>query len=778
MTRPFASLFAVMPGQDVRKTAIAATKAGYAVVPVEPGGKRPVCTLNTRERAAAGAGHRCGVHHYITDPAVADRVFKRLDKYDGEHINLGVVAGPSRLIVVDADNYAGVMAFAWDMVDGMDDAAYVGYSPTVRTPGVKEEGDKWRHKDGGHFYFNLPDGVDLGWEVTGTIVDPSGYDIRWGMSQTLVPPSTRVEGGYQAMSDMPDAPEWLLTRIRNHIAGVITRRTERQSRGTHDGVSAWASEITWEELLTHYGWSDSGKPDKCGCTIWTKPGGGTTSFKSATAHEDTCPEWDNDEGHGPLHMWTTEPPAELMKYVEAGQQTITKLQFVAAMEHAGDVSAAMTALGIGTIGSDQLEWLNHLGDEPEKGESQSPPLDMGISETGTSGFWVGEDDGVEDLIVERSKQLYVNRRASEYLSHRTGMDGPELTVLSSIELDDDADPIAPSVSPRSDGVDLLYRGRVNTIFGPSEAGKSWFTLACVLSTVRAGGRAMVVDMEDDQAGFKARLKTVGTTAAEAQSISYIRPWSMITTSMRAEILERAKDTDLIVVDSLDAYCALQGMDSNHAISIREAGSWLKSIAIAADTAVLLVDHSSEKGEGPAKLQMGSSAKKQHIDGSTFRADRLTLWRPGPEKCRTMIMAGKDRHGWAKAHAHFRNPTAEWGRMVELTMQATVTDKGEWVSELRLAVPPTFEEVSGNSESELLSVEDRIIDFLRAQPPEKWHTRTAVYTAAGDKNGRSPVIVEALARLVEQKVIEHQLAQFRNGRTGDEYRFSRLDDKEK
>lgn len=73
-------------------------------MPVRPGGKVPLCTLNARELKAAGADHDCGVKHAITDPSVASRVFRRMAKGCTERLNLGIVAHPSRIITVDADN--------------------------------------------------------------------------------------------------------------------------------------------------------------------------------------------------------------------------------------------------------------------------------------------------------------------------------------------------------------------------------------------------------------------------------------------------------------------------------------------------------------------------------------------------------------------------------------------------------------------------------------------------------------------------------------------------
>jgi hypothetical protein len=779
VSRAFITLVGITPDQDITKTAVALTRNGYAVVPVAVGGKRPVCVLSSREAGQAGADHPCGASHAITDDKEARKVFTRLCK-NGDRYNIGIVAGPSRLIVVDADTSESVEAFLamWSEAEG--DPSLKCHTPTVRTPGMVNDQGDWVHKDGGHFYFEVPDGVDMAWDVKSVMRAPGGLDIKWGNSFVVAPPSVRPEGRYVPTGDVLTAPQFLVDMIGEHLSAITERRLARSTLTANDDVAAWAVATPWDDLLEPYGWTNTSKSDNCGCPIWTKPGGGTTSYKSATAHEADCVRYDNIEGHGPLHLWTTDPPVELVDYVTSGSQTITKLQFVAAMEHGSDIGAAMDDLGIGSM-EGYATWLDESQEEspvnpsPDgRCESQSQSPSTGISDYGDDEspdesqpqFWVPEDDGLQEKIAAQAKLQYIKERASEYLSHRRGLNGPAM-VVTTVNLGNATSAVTPSVAARKDGVCLLYRGRVNTIFGPSEAGKSWFTLACVMSVVRAGGRAVVIDMEDDENGFAARMILLGATQADVDRVSYVRPLGEITAAERVTIDTVCKDADIIVVDSLDAYMALQGQDSNHAVSVRAAGAWLKALAMSSNGAVLLVDHASEKGDGPAKMQMGSSAKKQFIDGATFRADRLTLWKPG-SVCRTMVMVGKDRHGWAKSNAHFQSDVSDWGRMVELRMTPTISDDGSWVSELELRVPPTFAEDTGADEKELRDTEALIFDHMRKHPGD-WTPRTEVYRAAGDKNGRG-LQPEALERLVKDGVIEHRVEKVK-GREVNEYRFT-------
>src|SRR5436190_14100177 len=108
--REFARVFTSWgPETSTTKIAVAACRKGYGIIPVKPGGKTPLCTLTARELKAAGPRHGCGVHHAITDPVVARRVFTRMGKTDT--LNIGIVAHPSRLVVVDVDTPEAVESF-------------------------------------------------------------------------------------------------------------------------------------------------------------------------------------------------------------------------------------------------------------------------------------------------------------------------------------------------------------------------------------------------------------------------------------------------------------------------------------------------------------------------------------------------------------------------------------------------------------------------------------------------------------------------------------------
>ncbi|MDJ0361540.1 bifunctional DNA primase/polymerase [Rhodococcus sp. H29-C3] len=327
--------------------------AGLAVVFVEPNGKKPLdlrTTAETRlddteaQEIAKAAGNadwmraksQGGSHLATTDAA---RLGKYVDngekRYGVDAVNLGVEVGRSNILAVDADNAADVEAFqaAWALADPTVPAA----QPTVSTPGVIDAAGQWQHKGGAHFWFIVPEGVTL---PSNGSYSTDGWTAYWNNRFVLVPPSVRAEGAYEwHPGNVRELPVWLLERITEQSERRETKAANRS--GDTSNLDTWAASVTWADLLTAEGWTPNSKTETCGCPTWTRPG--ASDPKSAVAHDVGCSDerYDTDtDKQGPLHVWSDTAAAEL------GASTLSKVQFVAATRHGGDIGAAAKALGI------------------------------------------------------------------------------------------------------------------------------------------------------------------------------------------------------------------------------------------------------------------------------------------------------------------------------------------------------------------------------------------------------------------------------------------------
>lgn len=363
MAATFASLFGGnRENSDIVGIAVHAARSGYAVIAVKPGTKQPMCTLTDRQKvtadreaahAARDRGHKnwekikhpCGRSHAITDDKIAQRVFKRLvDKHPD--LNIGVELGASRCVVVDADTVDELRSFTelWAQREGVPELANA--APTVRSPGVMrvdtdeagEKTDNWVHKGGGHYWFSLPEHIDLTGAGTSKAMKIGAHDIKASLmfrdQLVLVPPSVRPEGPYTMASDLQPAPAWLVDELLLHIAGHALRTEQQRERVSGDSpIEAWAAGALWEDIISRYEWTTSGRIENCGCENWTRPGDWSNP-KSATAHEPGCLKFEDTSGF--LHLWTDNPPEELK-----GRKDWSKLQFIAAMEHGSTDSDAI-----------------------------------------------------------------------------------------------------------------------------------------------------------------------------------------------------------------------------------------------------------------------------------------------------------------------------------------------------------------------------------------------------------------------------------------------------
>ena len=380
---PFVAAFGSVPaGDEEALVAVvsAAVRAGFAIVLDKPGEKIPLCTLNTRDRKAADRDaqeaaramgdarwqlrkHPCGLHHALTveslggDPTKVrtkvGQIIRRVAKEHGAMPNIGVELGRSHLLVVDVDTDAERLGWidSWTKAQGVGSRVP---GMTVKSPGKVDRDGEWVHKNGGHYWFALPDDVELP-AGTGSYRAPEGWVAMWADHQVLVPPSRRAEGEYLLVGQLEDAPEWLLEQISTAVVERMKRAKERSELpdGTGD-IDVWAASTPWADLLVPDGWEDTGLPDRCSCPIFTAPGA-HASPKSATAHDVGCDRYDSSPGHAPLHVWTDNPPAFLLEaYQRTGSRTFTKLQYLAWRDHDGAPRGVLADLG-----------LSHGGNVPE-----------------------------------------------------------------------------------------------------------------------------------------------------------------------------------------------------------------------------------------------------------------------------------------------------------------------------------------------------------------------------------------------------------------------------
>ncbi|QJD53073.1 DNA primase/polymerase/helicase [Mycobacterium phage Compostia] len=372
-----------------------ACKQGLALLLIHPQSKQPadmrtVRQKNAADKAAQQAARDAGRRNWdkVKSPSGlalassdAKVVLKYLDRYIEVHgpdvpVNLAIEVGASRLVVVDCDTpeqYAKFLEVS---------KAPAGTPATVMTPGQVGKGDSddpdtWTHRDGGHFYFTLPEGVELP-DAIGALTwgGEDGFAVLWNRRYVLIPPSTRPEGAYELTGRDYEIPGWLLETIVDAGNRRAERMAEQRTRSGDDdeddlasAIDEWAETVPWSAILEPLGWTPHPRADSCGCPVWTGPGD-HASPKSATAHDSGCALGRYTETNAPLHFWTDNPDPPFDKWCEKhGVKTISKLQAVALISYGDNVGKAVDDLGLST----DLGIGGELGLDPRNVEDEDAP---------------------------------------------------------------------------------------------------------------------------------------------------------------------------------------------------------------------------------------------------------------------------------------------------------------------------------------------------------------------------------------------------------------------
>ena len=225
----------------------------------------------------------------------------------------------------------------------------------------------------------------------------------------------------------------------------------------------------------------------------------------------------------------------------------------------------------------------------------------------------------------------------------------------------------PEVCRRSDGACLMYRGRVNMLFGSSESAKSWIAMAICLQEIEAGGRALYLDFEDEPVQTLNRLRLLGAMDDDLRAqFSYIRPegpladmqrnkWGKDQPTKSGEFAQdqfdmalTSLDPDIIVADGMTALYGLHGLDANDAVSTDVITSWLKRLTRNGRSTVIIIDHqakSAEKGSMP----IGSQHKVAMVQGTLLQVWPIKQPMPGDVGEMELVVL-KDRPGQVRAHS--------------------------------------------------------------------------------------------------------------------------------
>lgn len=217
-------------------------------------------------------------------------------------------------------------------------------------------------------------------------------------------------------------------------------------------------------------------------------------------------------------------------------------------------------------------------------------------------------------------------------------------------LDGTHDPPLPELLRRSDGVGMLYPGRVHWCHGESESGKSWVAQIATVEVLAGGGRVVYLDFESTPDEVLARLLLLGADPEVLRErFHYTAPQVSSDKDVKGFAALLGGCYGLVVIDGVTESLGLYGTSSNDSDEVTAWGRKLpRRIARKTGAAVVCIDHVTKSEEGRGRYPIGSQAKVSLLDGCAYVVEPKDL---APGKAGWLIVrVGKDRAGQVRKHS--------------------------------------------------------------------------------------------------------------------------------
>jgi len=213
------------------------------------------------------------------------------------------------------------------------------------------------------------------------------------------------------------------------------------------------------------------------------------------------------------------------------------------------------------------------------------------------------------------------------------------------------EPPAPQVLYRMDGVALLYRNKVNVLYGDSESGKTWIALAAIASDLCTGGRAAFVDLDHNgMAEIVTRLLALGAPAVvlrDQDRFRYCEPGDALELEFFVKDIA-AWGAGVTVVDSVGEVLPMLGLSSNSPDDYTFGNRKTLTPLAESGACVIAIDHLPKDPDARQKGQTGTLAKKRAINGVSLRVTAREQFTPGVGGASDLTI-DKDRPGGLRGH---------------------------------------------------------------------------------------------------------------------------------
>jgi hypothetical protein len=306
----------------------------------------------------------------------------------------------------------------------------------------------------------------------------------------------------------------------------------------------------------------------------------------------------------------------------------------------------------------------------------------------------------------------------------------------------------PEHFKRSDGVPLLYKGKVSSVAGEPEGCKGWFACEASAQVLDAGDSVLYIDFEDSDNGVLSRMVALGVEddvlISRFHYIAPEQPLDDVTATDLEEALKSADKLGLVVLDGITQAFSNQGLKSGDNDDVAAFFRVLpRGIARGFGAAVLMIDHVVKSEDSRGRYPIGGGTKLGAIDGVQFKVEVNTPFARGKQGHVT-ISVTKDRPGHVRANAVGKGHEQKIAEMILKSFPDG-------------AVEVTLDPPAGSASSDPKSSAAAFYPIERMTQISQWldnpnvsHKREEVYAAVG---GRRNTAIKAVEHLLADGYVE-------------------------
>jgi AAA domain len=208
----------------------------------------------------------------------------------------------------------------------------------------------------------------------------------------------------------------------------------------------------------------------------------------------------------------------------------------------------------------------------------------------------------------------------------------------------------PTMLARTDGLALVYAGKVHAFQGESESGKTWVALALCAERLEHGERVLFLDFEDGPQSIIGRMLALGTAPESIREhFHYVRPDEPLNDQGRRDLDVAADGVTLAVIDGVTEALTLHGLDLASNVDVAKWLELLPRRLSRKGTAVVTLDHVVKDKDARGRYAIGAQHKLAGVD-CAYGVAVIRAFGRGRDG-RLKIIVQKDRPGHVRGFAH-------------------------------------------------------------------------------------------------------------------------------